>query len=77
MHNTALHCMELQMTKLLGAKDVATLLGVSLRKLEQMVEQGDLPAHVKFGRTRRWRADQIQRWLDAAFEKAEAVASNR
>lgn len=65
------------MTKLLGTKEVATLLGVSLRKLEQMIEKGNLPGYVKFGRTRKWRADQIQRWLDEVFDSAAANASNR
>lgn len=55
------------MTKLLGTKEVASLLGVSLRKLEQMIERGELPAHVKFGRTRKWRSDQIEQWLDTLF----------
>lgn len=55
------------MSKLLGARDLASLLGVSLRKLEQMIERGEVPAHVKFGRTRKWRADQIQQWLDTLF----------
>lgn len=65
------------MTKLLGAKELAALLGVSPRKLEQMIERGDLPAHVKFGRTRKWQAKHVQQWLDEAFAKAQAGATNR
>jgi len=64
------------MTKLLGAKELAVLLGVSLRKLEQMIERRELPAHVKFGRTRKWQSEHVRQWLDEAFSKAQADASN-
>lgn len=65
------------MMKLLGAKELAALLGVSLRKLEQMIELGELPAHVKFGRTRKWQSEHVQRWLDEAFANAQADVTNR
>lgn len=65
------------MTKLLGAKELAVLLGISLRKLEQMIERGELPAHVKFGRTRKWQSEHVRHWLDEAFAKAQADASHR
>lgn len=55
------------MTKLLGARDLATLLGISLRKLEQIIERGELPPHIKLGRSRKWRDDHIEQWLDTMF----------
>lgn len=57
------------MTKLelLGARNLAALLGVSLRKLEQMIARGEVPPYIKLGRTRRWRADHIEQWLDKMF----------
>jgi len=62
------------MCKLLGARDLASLLGVSPRKLEQMIDRGEVPVHVKFGRTRKWRADHIQQWLDTLFADQENKA---
>lgn len=53
--------------KLLRTRDLVTLLGVSLRKLEQMIARGELPPHIKLGRTRRWRADHMEEWLDSKF----------
>ena len=55
--------------KLLRAGDLVALLGVSLRKLEQMIARGELPPHIKLGRTRRWRADHIEQWLDSMFAR--------
>ena len=65
------------MIKLLIAKEVATLLGVSIRKLEQMIAQGDFPTYVKFGRIRKWRADEIQNWVEDKFENAKVIATKR
>lgn len=55
------------MNRLLGAKELAALLGISLRKLEQMIEHGELPAYAKIGRTRKWRDDHVQQWLESIF----------
>jgi len=67
MQATAFHT-EHDMSRLLGARDLAALLGVSLRKLEQMIERGEVPAYVRLGRTRKWKEDQVQQWLDGMFE---------
>lgn len=56
------------MTQLLGARELARRLGISLRKLEHMIERGEVPPYVKFGRTRRWRDDHVQQWLDDVFK---------
>lgn len=57
------------MSKLIGTKELAKRLGVSLRKLEQMIARGELPSHAKLGRTRKWREDEIENWLDSLFGK--------
>lgn len=63
------------MPKLLGTKDLAALLGISLRKLEQMIERGELPAHVRLGRTRKWKEDHVQQWLDGMFTEKQQCQS--
>lgn len=61
------------MTTLLGAKDLAKLLGISLRKLEQMIERGETPSHIKLGRTRKWRNHDVQNWLNSMFNQKDKV----
>lgn len=63
------------MTKLLGTRDLAALLGVSLRKLEQMIERGELPAYVRLGRTRKWRDDVVEQWIDQIFARTTGDAT--
>lgn len=57
--------------KLLNAKEVAQHLGVSLRTLETLIKQGQLPAFLRIGRQRRWRPEAIEEYLE---EKAKAPA---
>lgn len=51
--------------KLLKAEDVATLLGISMRSLWRFRSTGVIPAPIRIGeRTLRWRAQDIQEYLD-------------
>ncbi|MBL0121596.1 MAG: helix-turn-helix domain-containing protein [Betaproteobacteria bacterium] len=52
------------MKKLIGAKEVATKLSISLRKLEQMVANGELPGYFKLGRIRKWDLAAIDEWIE-------------
>ncbi|MGQ3094120.1 MAG: helix-turn-helix transcriptional regulator [Roseateles sp.] len=53
---------------LLTAPEVAAVLAISLRKLEQLIAAHDAPAHFRVGRLRRWRATDVQAWIDARTE---------
>ena len=48
-----------------SARQVAEYLQVSARKFEQMVRAGDAPSHLKFGRLRRWRIEDVVAWVAA------------
>ena len=55
--------------KLLEAREVAKLLGISLRKLDAMAAAGEAPQCVRFGRVRRWQPSMIDAWLRELYEK--------
>lgn len=45
--------------------ELAQMLGVSTRHISAMNSAGKLPAPVRFGRSVRWLAKEIQEWLAA------------
>lgn len=49
--------------QLLGIDDLAQLLRLSRRKVEQMLISGELPPPMRFGRLRRWHPESIDQWL--------------
>jgi prophage regulatory protein len=49
---------------LLTAEEVAAMLGVSERTLWRLLSAGKVPKPVRFGRSTRWKAGEIQRWLE-------------
>jgi len=56
---------------LLAKEDVAQILGVHQRTVDNLVKAGKLPGSINVGRQRRWRKKDIDAWLDAAFQSAE------
>lgn len=58
---------------LIGAKDVAQQLGISLRKFEGMVADGVAPKFIRLGRLRRWRVSDIEKWLEERFSHQHAA----
>lgn len=56
---------------LLAKEDVAQLLGVHQRTVDNLVKSGKLPSSINVGRQRRWRKKDIDAWLDAAFQSVE------
>lgn len=52
---------------LIGAKEVAHQLGISLRKFEGMVADGVAPKFIRLGRLRRWRVSDIEKWVEERF----------
>ena len=49
---------------LLTADEVANLLGVASRTLWRLKSKRAIPMPVKFGGNVRWRAKDLQKWLD-------------
>jgi excisionase family DNA binding protein len=49
---------------LLKADEVATLLHVSERTLWRLLSAGKLPKPVRFGRSTRWKADEVAGWIE-------------
>ena len=47
------------------AKQLAKLLGISVRHISRMDASGKMPRPVKFGRSKRWLLDEIKRWVAA------------
>ena len=47
-----------------NTKALAQLLGVSIRHIHRMDTAGKLPRAVRFGRAKRWRVQEIHKWLD-------------
>ena len=52
-------------SRLLTVHDVADRLKCSWRHVLRMADRGAMPTGCKIGSLRRWRADEIERWLDA------------
>jgi predicted DNA-binding transcriptional regulator AlpA len=44
---------------------LANMLSVSPRKLDQLLSSGRVPKPLRLGRARRWRRDEITKWIDA------------
>ena len=59
-----------QMNKLLNAKDVMAVLGVSRSTLHRLVKAGKFPPPIKLGAQARWRPDDIESALEAARKPA-------
>lgn len=63
------------MNELIGSKQLAKYLGVSVRTLDTLDKKGDLPTSVRIGHLRRWRTDDIEKWISARLEGS--VAANQ
>jgi excisionase family DNA binding protein len=72
MHITVNNCMGLDMKEkmLIDAKDVAQRLGVSLRKLEYLISDGNAPAFTRIGRTRKWRLKDVDEWIEKLYQES-------
>ncbi len=53
------------MTTLIGSKQLAQQLGVSLRTLDTMDKNGALPQSLRIGHLRRWRPEDVEGWIKA------------
>lgn len=55
---------------LIDAKEVAQRLGVSLRKLEYLILDGNAPAFMRIGRTRKWRLKDVDEWIEKLYQES-------
>ena len=61
---------------LITVKEVAEMLGISVRSVWTLLSTGGLPESVHLGRSRRWRRLEIERWVEAGcpcLEKWNAI----
>lgn len=52
-------------SRLLSAKDLAAMLGVSRRTVSRLKSAGKLPRPIRIGGSERWRRDELADWLQA------------
>lgn len=64
------------MANLVSAREFADRLGISLRMFEAMIVQGKIPGHIKLGRLRRWHPEQVDRWINEQFAKANGESAS-
>jgi excisionase family DNA binding protein len=56
---------------LIGKKEIATTLGVSVRLLERLISGGRFPApDVVFSRLPRWRRETVREWIERGGQTA-------
>ena len=55
---------------LIDSKEVAEVLGVSLRKLEQMILDGNAPEYIRLGRIRKWRTQDVHDWINKLYQQS-------
>ena len=49
---------------LLTARDLARVLRISARSLEERLAEGEAPPPLRIGRLRRWAPEAVRAWLD-------------
>lgn len=65
------------MDRLLNAREVIEVLGVSLRKLDLMIKQEEGPPFILIGRQRRWRQHDVAQWLETLAVRSTASLRTR
>lgn len=59
---------------LISARELATMLGISVRTVWRKVSGGELMEPVRIGRCTRWRLQEINEWIDAGCPPVEQSA---
>ena len=57
------------MNELIGSKQFAKYLGVSIRTLDTLDKKGNLPPGIRVGHLRRWRIEDVEKWVNDQLEK--------
>jgi|15BtaG_2_1085339.scaffolds.fasta_scaffold61711_1 prophage regulatory protein len=52
------------MEKLLNEKEVSGIVSFQRTRLFEMINKGDFPKPIKFGRNNRWLKSEIESWLN-------------
>lgn len=53
--------------QLIGAGKLAGMLDISVRKLDELAKNGDLPRFLLIGKSRKWRLMEIKRWITEGY----------
>ena len=61
------------MVTLLNSKQLAYRLNVSMRTLDSLQKNGQLPSGIRIGRQRRWRDADIDAWIKAKAEEGSVA----
>jgi excisionase family DNA binding protein len=75
MSTSAQHCESNCL--LLPAREVAKLLGISVRHVWALLAEGRLPRPLRLGRAVRWNVDELRAWLAAGGPEIAAWEWNR
>lgn len=57
--------------RLLDVKAVAEACGLSVRSVWRMADAGKMPRPVAIGRARRWRADELDAWVQGGCKPCD------
>lgn len=63
--------------RLLTVRELAARLGISTRQAWKLLAAGRLPAPLRLGRSVRWRAATVDRWIAAGCPSREVFEATR
>lgn len=63
------------MQKMMTVKEVAGLMGCSIRTVWSLADTGRMPAPVRVRRIVRWRSDEVQEWIAAGCPDCREAAN--
>ncbi len=61
-----------QAVQMIDVRELAKLLRISTRHVERSDAAGLIPAPIRLSRSKRWRLDEIKRWLTAGAPDRES-----
>ncbi|MFJ7565554.1 helix-turn-helix transcriptional regulator [Herminiimonas sp. NPDC097707] len=64
------------MNELMGSKQLAKYLGVSMRTLDTLDKKGELPSGFRVGHLRRWRLEDVENWVNMRLEKCPVATQH-
>lgn len=63
--------------RMIDVTEVATILSVSTRTVWRLVSSGELPQPIRFGRNVRWRASDIEEWIETQINSTNLNGDDR
>ena len=73
MHQPSQH--QLEGLDLLRAQDLARALLISVRSVWKLSAHGGLPPPIRLGRSTRWRAADVRRWIEEQGQSRDELAA--